>query len=205
MRRVVLSVLVFFAACCTADGINRYTVKDAVARNAMIASTIDGGLGTCAGVIWRTGIIITAKHCVGSDMKANGHPAKVILNDSTDLVVLSALTPEFPDLQISDDVKAGDAVFSVTTFEGFSDLVWLGSVIGVDQTAILSQGQNWPGISGGGLYDSRGRLIGINTKYCCNEPTGKVPLFQLAIHAREVAALVSRLQTPKADASRERP
>lgn len=194
MRQTVLTFLVFFAACCTGQsGINRTTVKDGLKRNVLLLSTIGTKSGSCAGVIWHTGIVVTAKHCIGDEMTVDGRAACLLAEDGGDLAILSAHTPDFPDVVSADNVAPGDPVFSIANLDPWRDLVWVGSVVGVDKDGILSQGQNAPGVSGGGLYNDSGHLIGINTMFCCQNREGRQPLMQFAVPVASVRRLLLRL------------
>lgn len=197
MKHIALSVLVFFAACYSAQGTNRIAVRSAMQRHVVVQATENGGTMTCSGVIYRTGLIVTAKHCVGAGMTVDGLAAQVIARSTDDLVLLSTQTPDYPDLVTSDSAHPGDPVFSLCNFKDWRDLVFVGSVVQVTDEEIVSQGLNAPGISGGGLYNESGQLIGINNQFCCESITGdKLPLFQIAVRASAVRRLVAMVGQP---------
>nr|WP_225587790.1 serine protease [Methylomonas fluvii] len=84
------------------------------------------------------------------------------------LLSVEGLTPmPLPEFRLLDDLKIGETVYAVGNPLGFGLSVNSGLISSIspyrDEQVILASVPLSPGSSGGGLFDSRGRLLGITT------------------------------------------
>lgn len=137
-------------------------------------------LNTCTAVYVSPQTALTAAHCV-RDVKDNkmwvrtsdgkSFEASIIRRDNKrDLALLSIKGPKRPYVKLGSPAKVGDAVYSVNSGAGLRETYGEGYVANV----IIDSDLNYTpmvlhtaavrrGASGSGLFDKRGRLIGINT------------------------------------------
>jgi S1-C subfamily serine protease len=169
---------------------------------------VPGGQGS--GVITSPrGLIITNAHVVGSSSDAivvtydERHVgASVVLRDERqDLAVLRpngvtgtpAILPEEPD----GNLQVGDTVFAIGSPFGFRNTVTSGIVSALrtrgrlNLPLIQTDAPINPGNSGGGLFDLRGRLVGIPTSI--ESPIQGNVGIGFAVPASRVKALLDRV------------
>jgi S1-C subfamily serine protease len=142
------------------------------------------GEALCSGVIIGPHEILTAGHCVAAgkykitniwvrDNDGISQPAFVLKTEpGIDLALLGVIVPELHHATISNHLRVGDAVEAVGMPLGllwtctFGHVSFLGrDFIGDNGSYIQFDAPVNGGNSGGGLWDSRGRLVGIVTAH----------------------------------------
>mgnify|MGYP002397963411 CR=1 FL=1 len=184
------------------------SLQDAIstAEPSVVQVRVQGGQGS--GVVTAPrGLIVTNEHVVSGQREVTvltadrrRVPAQVIRADAgQDLAVLRpqgvagpgvVLAPE-PDANL----RAGDTVFAIGSPFGLLNTVTVGVVSSVDRTG--SRGQSViqtdapinPGNSGGGLFDLRGRLVGVPTSI--DSPVRGNVGIGFAVPAERVRALLA--------------
>ncbi|MGB3760661.1 MAG: trypsin-like peptidase domain-containing protein [Rivularia sp. (in: cyanobacteria)] len=127
-----------------------------------------------SGVIWKSnGLIVTNAHVAANKSLtielANGREftAKRIKIDPTiDLAALKIDVNNLTSANIRDTsnkLRVGEIVLAVGNPLGDNNAVTTGIISQIQQNAIISDIQLFPGNSGGAMTDSYGRVIGINT------------------------------------------
>lgn len=167
MKRVAC-VLFLVSACCSSRDIDKSIVAQARDRNVWVSNN----RGTsCAGVVYSTGLVITAKHCNGDVLEVNGQAASVVKIGTDDLLLVSTQTPEWPSLILNTDPKQGETVFAVGNQAGYADFFSQGHVARVTEAEKDDPARIWtegvvavPGVSGAALFDANGHLVGINVE-----------------------------------------
>lgn len=195
MRRlaaVALLPLCFLALCCVSVQENdRATMRLNIDRNVVVG--IDGG-GICAGVIVRTNLVVTAKHCKGTVLTVDLKPASILRESpDADILLLKTVTAEFEPITFNEKPQIGDPVYSVVNIAGLSHFLSRGYIAGFMKNVIYASTVGAPGISGGGYYDDAGRLIGIGSQYRVS-PIGSGDMIavvcSIAVNAERVRALI---------------
>lgn len=159
------------------------SLQDAIASVASAVVQVRTGDGQGSGVVTSPrGLIITNEHVAGADgnevmvVTADNRrvPATVVASDAAnDLAVLrpkgsvgqgARIAPE-PDAAL----RVGDQVFAIGSPFGLMNTVTVGVVSAVSRAGgtgrpmIQTDAPINPGNSGGGLFDLRGRLVGVPT------------------------------------------
>lgn len=174
MRKLLLAVFLFAACrCSTTSDFARKTIDDAIRRSVWVDVTkADGTEGNCSGVVLETGKVLTAKHCAGLKMTVNGREAHIIALDAQDdLLLLKVESPEYSRVKIGPVPQVGERVFSVSTITDLPSIFSQGHVMKLAQQfgeyhiRPLVSVESAPGVSGGGLYDTAGRLVGVVVQY----------------------------------------
>lgn len=166
MKTWLFAVLFAFTCCrqTPAQSFDRKAVFVAQVRNVLVENDI----GSCSGIILQTNLVLTAKHCDNApNLKVDGEKAKVIKTCADcDLILLSVNTFTLPPIIYGDAPQTGDAVFAVGNVTDLRNVFTSGVVSLLDKVHIFTRGTlNVPGMSGSGLYDTAGRLIGVNNQY----------------------------------------
>jgi serine protease Do len=148
-----------------------------------LVQVMDGRGGAGAGTIWHSdGLIVTNAHVVARGVRqvvlSDGRtlPARVLARDeSHDLAALTVEASDLPTIQPGESraLQAGQWVMALGHPWGITDAVTGGVVIGkgADLLELSGTGREWvavslhlrPGHSGGPLFDTEGRLVGVNT------------------------------------------
>jgi S1-C subfamily serine protease len=126
--------------------------------------TVSAGNAEGSGVIITTGIILTCFHCLKVDngIKVNDFNAKVVAVDPThDLILLSVPTDEFETVRLC-DVGLGQQVLTVGNPLSMVKALLFGRVIYQTEKRLIHDTHGAPGISGSGLWDNEGKLVGVN-------------------------------------------
>lgn len=137
--------------------------------------TLDGpqhGYYVCTGEVIALNRVLTAAHCVGDRMLADGHDAKVLKADeTTDLAVLEVATKK-PTLTMRDapverfETLSGIGyAWGLTRLSVLAERVFLTRVTPPDDNSpapkILVQPGFIGGMSGGPVVDTNGLMVGI--------------------------------------------
>ncbi|MEW6583510.1 MAG: trypsin-like peptidase domain-containing protein, partial [Actinomycetota bacterium] len=144
---------------------------------------IQGGAAQGSGVITAPrGLIVTNEHVVSGETTVTvitaderRIPARVAYTDpSSDLAVLQTTEPPGPGVAVADEpdagLRQGDQVFAIGSPFGLQNTVTVGIVSALGrrgergQPVVQTDTAINPGNSGGGLFDMRGRLVGIPTE-----------------------------------------
>ena len=144
--------------------------QGAVNRNVVVATPNING----SGVIIKTDYVLTAYHLVGeqAEIRVNYRPAEIVAGDKDiDLALLHTSTDDFGFIKFGHP-KRGDAVFYVANSGGHINLLSRGYILYMDFQWTLTDTTSVGGMSGGGLYDKRERLIGLNKGMECQANIG---------------------------------
>ncbi len=147
-------------------------VAEKIRNSSVKISSNNSGFGS--GVIWKSnGLIVTNTHVAASKSLtvelADGREfsAKRIKIDPTiDLAALKIDATNLTSANIRDTsnkLSVGEIVLAVGNPLGDNNAVTTGIISQIQQNAIISDIQLFPGNSGGAMTDSCGRVIGINT------------------------------------------
>lgn len=137
------------------------TVLEIAQRRNVLVET-NGGSGS--GVIYKPGLIISNFHILEADseVKVNDKIAKILAVDPKhDLILLEAATLPVPELKFNLEPKVWMPIFYCGNPGNHRGLVSPGFILDIKDmlyTNTIPMG----GMSGGGLYDEQGRLLGIN-------------------------------------------
>jgi putative serine protease PepD len=184
-------------------------LADAVARVApTVVQVRTSGSAQGSGVILApSGLIVTNNHVVEaggsvSVVTSDGRtvPAEIVQSDARqDLAILRPQGAVPPGAEMSEEpdagLRQGDRVFAIGSPFGLSNTVTAGVVSAVGRTnpegvpMVQIDAPINPGNSGGGLFDLRGRLVGIPTSILGPIP-GNVGI-GFAVPASRVRALVA--------------
>lgn len=157
----------------------------------------DSGKSIGSGVIITTGCVLTCFHTISVDngISINGIEAEIIAVDPKhDLALLSVPTQERTTIHLA-DACIGESVVSVGNPHGFNGALLFGRVCFLDDKRVFTDMHGAPGISGAGLFDMNGDLIGvvcsvIGTKNCGNWFTIAIPSKNLMDILAKVFAVV---------------
>lgn len=161
------------------------SLADAVERAGRFVVAVNGNQRLpSSGVVWRSGVVVTAEHTVRSDddltivLPDNSTvPARLAGRDAgTDLAVLQAETGSTPAAEFAtpDSLHIGNMVLAVgrrgengpcaslgiVSALGGPWRTWRGGQI---ERFVRADLNLYPGSSGGALVDMEGRVIGVNT------------------------------------------
>jgi serine protease Do len=158
------------------------SLQDAIARSEPSVVQVRTEEGQGSGVITSPrGLIISNEHVVGEAntvtvVTADGRrvPAEVVRTDpEQDLAVLRPVGVAGPGVTVAPEpdaaLRAGDTVFAIGSPFGLRNTVTVGVVSAVGrrgsrgQPVVQTDAPINPGNSGGGLFDLRGRLVGVPT------------------------------------------
>lgn len=186
----------------------RRSLQDAIAAvdSAVVQVRTEGGQGS--GVVTSPrGLIITNEHVAGAKdadvmvVTADNRrvPATVVASDAAnDLAVLKPKGSVGQGVQIAPEpdaaLRAGDQVFAIGSPFGLMNTVTVGVVSAVSRAGesgspmIQTDAPINPGNSGGGLFDLRGRLVGVPTSI--NSPVPGNVGIGFAVTADEVRRIL---------------
>jgi serine protease Do len=182
-----------------------FTVQELNADLASVTERVRGGLvlvragfrGSGAGTVWHPdGLIVTNAHVVARAEPLvvtlpDGRtlPAKVLARDpERDLAALTVEAHGLSTVELGDSrsLRAGQWVMALGHPWGVPGSVTAGMVIAMDgeSPGMPQNGHEWvvvnlklrPGYSGGPLFDTDGRLVGINTLMTGWETGAAVPV-----------------------------
>ena len=144
------------------------------------------------------GLILTNAHVVGSPRirvtlpDGRDLPAQVLADDTArDVAALKVDATDLPTISLGESraLQPGQIVLSMGHPWGGMGAVAAGTVIGVGAhlPELSNSGREWivaslrlrPGHSGGPMFDSRGRLVGINTMITGPEVAAAVPVHEV--------------------------
>lgn len=118
-----------------------------------------------SGVILSTGLVLTNAHLVGEEVYVGDEQATVVKIDRVlDLALLKVETRRFGKLKFG-KAKLGKAVYYVGNPGPLTNAVSRGFVVFADEEHIFTDTLPIPGMSGGGLYNRWGHLIGLDEGY----------------------------------------
>lgn len=168
MKKLLL--LLVFAGCFSSrqheEEPNMRHITNAIGRNVVVMHENDNNY--CSGVILQTNQVLSIGHCYpekkGTIIKVNGIDAEVSRVSRThNLMLLRTETGPFEPLVIGTEPHIADKVFSVSNHNPYKGVVSIGRIMHLDKTTIKTDLFAAPGVAGSGLYDKKGRLIGINS------------------------------------------
>ena len=137
-------------------------MKNLVAEATLRNVYIETRRGKGSGVIISTNIILTCKHLMDNLMFVDGKPATIVqINRDTDLMILSTKTREMPKVGLPEKVSQDEEVFSVSNPIGHHDLLVRGRIVDIADGMFYSDMHVFSGSSGSGVYNKKGKLIGI--------------------------------------------
>lgn len=195
--RVILwmafAAIFIFAIAHATDSNPVSPIEDATRRLVWITGTEKRRSFSCSGVIIKTNYVLTAAHCEGADMQAAKVSAVVVARDKdADLLLLKTKTLETPRIEIQETLRVGDGVFTVSNYGPWEALYFEGKVAFVGKMTITSIAAS-PGFSGSGLFDTHGRLVGLNTMfYTIHRPPDI--LFSAAVRADAIAKFIEKYE-----------
>ena len=170
MRSMLFIALVCVSACATLVHFDMRTAPVSRSVVRVTEETRGSSDGVCTGIVLAPNRVLTAAHCVGEAMQADGQNAVLFKSDEFyDLAWLSVWTAR-PPLALADDVvRENDEVQAYGYAWGWDRLTMLTCrVIHVDfspnpkmPVGVFTQGGYIPGMSGGPVVNSRSELIGI--------------------------------------------
>lgn len=191
----VMAVCVILSGCAFQQGCSAPAYNDSMSRSVWIdtESPSKGEKGTCSGFVFQTGVIITAAHCVGESMHADGQSATLLaVSASDDLALLEAPTTRQNPLELDLAPQQGMKVYVAGNYLTFKHLLSIGNIVGVTRGEIFSSVMAAPGFSGSGLFDENGRLVGVNTQMRGHYIDGSaVVLFASSVPAERVRILLA--------------
>lgn len=133
----------------------------ATERNVVVSSESSSG----SGVVVMTNRVLTNYHLVdkeGEEVTVDNRVAQVIAVDkAADLALIVTVTKSFKKLRLRRP-EVGQAVFYVANPTGHVGTLSQGHVLYKDHKHTLTDTIPLPGMSGGGLYNKRGELVGLN-------------------------------------------
>jgi S1-C subfamily serine protease len=160
---------------------------DLVERVSPSTVTVHTGDGVGSGVVFKSDVIVTNEHVVGTAQQvairyADGSESAgaVLATDAVaDLAVIRTERKNLPVAEFRNDLpRPGDAVLAIGSPLGFENTVTAGIVSGLHREipasanggkALIDLMQTdapiSPGNSGGALLDAQGRVVGINEAY----------------------------------------
>jgi S1-C subfamily serine protease len=166
--------------------------------------------GQGSGVVLQPrGLVVTNHHVVRDDRSVvlitaddRQVPARVVVDDpSQDLAILEPSSSAGPGAYLAQEpnggLRIGDAVFAIGSPFGLQNSVTAGVISALNRSGqggvpmIQTDAPINPGNSGGGLFDLRGRLVGIPTSIAA-PISGNVGI-GFAVPATRVAELVDRV------------
>jgi S1-C subfamily serine protease len=181
-------------------------VVDRVEQSVVQVSSPSGRQGSGV-VVAPSGRVVTNRHVVGDDQRVAVRtaderviPARVLrIDESQDLAILELHgSPAGPGAEIAQEpdggLQVGDTVFAIGSPFGLQGTVTAGVVsylgrLNPDGVPMIQiDAPINPGNSGGGLFDLRGRLVGIPTSILAPIP-GNVGI-GFAVPASRVRALI---------------
>lgn len=145
-----------------------------VASNSIVRITGNRGEQgplVCTGEVVRPYRALTAAHCAGSDLMADGGPVQVLNIDPTNDLMLLALQTSKPPITLSNRPAIR---FQTLTAIGYAHGATILTPLGVHVIIVGAspfnpalphgltvQGQYIPGMSGGPLVDDHGEMVGL--------------------------------------------
>lgn len=135
-------------------------MERALKRNVVVATTTIGG----SGVIIQTGWVLTNLHLANilNDIWVDDLPAELIAFDKAhDLALLKTVTGKFKRLRV-DNPKQGSRIFYVGNPGMHLNSISYGHVVYMDSIHTVTDTLPLSGMSGGGLYNEDGHLVGLN-------------------------------------------
>lgn len=194
MTKLKAAVIVLLFSSCSS-----YASPGEDAWNRSVAveiGTLEKRMGTCSGVILRTDLVLTAAHCaVGDVFKIGSELGTVVKVDKpTDLMLLKVKTKPFRMVPFG-DVKMAQEVLSVPLFEDFGKVLLFGRVAVITSDQIWVDMKAMPGISGSGLFDLDGRLVGLNNRFALHQSDITVVLVGVSVPAKTIREFLKGVES----------
>lgn len=172
MRFLIIPLLVCVSACATLSTRAEQRMSDRVQSSIVKITEETQGepTGECTGIVLAPNRVLTAAHCMGEAMQADGQTAIVLKSDVFyDLAWLNVVTIR-PVMPLAEGtVVRGEYVSAFGYAWGWDHLTMLVCrVVLVDfspnpkmAVGIFTQGGYIPGMSGGPVVNQDGELVGI--------------------------------------------
>lgn len=163
--------MLWLVLALTVGGAQMTPLEQMVARN-VVVETEDS---KCSGVILETGIVLTVFHAldVDSGIKVNGRAARIVLvRPDIDLLVLKTNTDKFPQVTFGTNVPVTTEVVQIGNPAGFQNVVSTGRVILIEGKYFFTDTLAMHGMSGAGVWDTDGNLVGLVQKMFGSIRTG---------------------------------
>lgn len=120
--------------------------------------------GHGSGVIIAKGFILTNCHvlCLGFQMKVNGKNAPIVKMDTLhDIALIAVDTISVDPIVIAHQVTQDEEVIVVGNPEDFPNTILHGRIANIVKGNIIIDAPVYFGSSGGGVYNTKGELVGI--------------------------------------------
>lgn len=117
-----------------------------------------------SGVVICTGVVMTCFHCLHVDCEiiVDDEQATILgVDPKHDLCLLSVRTLDAPPIVIA-FASLGEEVLSAGNPLTFNDALMFGRIVHIDEERIAHDMHGAPGISGSGLFNTSGCLVGVN-------------------------------------------
>lgn len=160
MKPLIICLIAQLPFFQTVDPPRNDAVRHAVSRNVFVETETNFG----SGVIVETGKVLTCYHVVEEyekGIEVSKKPAEFIRwDEETDLALLKVETPKVGKVRFNLSPKVTEQVFSVSNPMQHNGLVAFGRIIFLSEM-VETDTLSLPGSSGGGLYDTDGKLVGL--------------------------------------------
>lgn len=167
------------------DAVNRYVLTE-------IGSDRHG-----SGVVLTTGFVLTSFHGLLAErgIKVSGKEAQIIAVDTkNDLTLLSVRTKKFAMMKLG-SVSLAEQVFLVGNPNNLSGVLLFGRVGYVDKKQIAHDAHGTVGVSGSGLFNLKGELVGVNESVSGSSQGGS--WLTIATPANRIMNILSKIPKTK--------
>ncbi len=151
-----------------------------------------------SGVFVNENYILTCYHVIKgfdkftilNDIRLTQSATLVKYDESLDVAILKvSYSPGIAKLGDSDSSKPQDKIFTTTSPKGVLNVISTGDMLGTELGYLKCDVMVYNGSSGGGLFNSKGELIGI-----CKEAKGTTATYLHAVPINKIKPLLSGLK-----------